>query len=252
MPARIEINLDDLRSAYDSGESVKGIADRLGVSRPVIIRRLNEIGIQPRTSSEAMYIRMANTSPEGRLRLAQAAHAAVRGKPKTFEQKCKNAASRELRGGFDSAYESAMFHWLTERGLTITPQKAIGPYNVDLAIDESRIAVEIFGGNWHSTGHHAARFRHRTDYILGQDWIPVYIWASTGWAGKLEFTEASADYVVALHKVRRAGKSCPRQEHVIRGDCRTTPIAKHHPHNGSVVLGLSAGNDRRHPNGRFA
>lgn len=251
MPRRIEVDIDNLCRLYDSGESVKSLANILGISRPCVVRRLKEVGRTPRNRSESMFLRMSKTSPEERLRLSEAAHASVRGKTQSFETRCKIALARESRGGCDSVYESSMFDWLVERGLSPVPQKAIGPYNVDLAIDESRIAVELFGGDWHATGRHAARFRHRTDYILGQGWIPVFIWAQTGWAGKIEFSDASAEYVVALHKIRCAGKSSGCQEHVIRGDGYTTPVAKHNPHNGALVLGVSRGNERRHTDGRF-
>ena len=35
---------------------------------------------------------------------------------------------------------------LQEYGFKVTPQKAIGVYNVDLAIESRSVAVEVFGG----------------------------------------------------------------------------------------------------------
>lgn len=199
-----------------------------------------------------MFERMAKTPPEERMRLTNAAHAAVRGRRQSVEHRCKTALTIERNAKVASAYEADMIQWLTEEGISVTPQKAIGPYNIDIAIDESRIAVEIFGGNWHATDRHAARFAKRMEYLLRSGWTVIVIWACKGWGGKTLWSRASADYVIALHKVNRSRESASGEKHVIRGDGKTTPVATFNPQNGALILGVRSGNKTRDTNGRFA
>lgn len=251
MTRRINIDPNHLRELYDARISVLEMSKRFGVSRMTINKRLEELGLPIRSGSEAMYIRMANTTKEERLALTEKAHAAVRGVRQTTEQRMKFAATREARGEVVSAYERQMGAWLAEAGINFVPQKAVGIYNIDIAITESRIAVEIFGGNWHATGSHAAGYRKRIEYLMSQGWLPVIVWAVKVWK-TIRFDKRSADYVIALHNVRRADKSMPTQEHVIRGDAKTTPFTTINPDNGALIMGFNTGNDTRDAYGRFA
>jgi very-short-patch-repair endonuclease len=243
----VHLDLDDLLARYERGQSVLSMSKDLGVSRMAITKRIAGLGLKVRNGTEANLIRMAKLSKEERLALAEAAHAAVRGKSHSFAQLCNRAASRERSCRIASKYEAMMIEWLTEAGIEVVPQKAIGPYNVDIALPESAIAVEIFGGNWHTTGLHAARYRKRIEYLLGCGWLPVVVWAS----GRCGFHRDCAQQVITIHEINCSNKSARTQEHVIRGDCKTTPVAKVNPDNGPLVLNVKNGNKRRATNGRF-
>lgn len=253
MPQRIELDTDHLCSLYQSGASVLQMANTLGVSRPVITRRLAQLGLKARTASEAQFLRNARYTPEQRRQFTAGAHAACRGVKQTLEHRCKIAATKQATAVVPPPrYEGDMYGWLTAAGLAPVCQMALGPYNLDLALCESRIAVEVFGGHWHATGRHARRFRERTEYILGAGWVPVYIWVTHGWKGRIHWSRASAEYVVSLHQVRCSGEPAAGKEHVIRGDGYTTETAEINPYNGALILNASRGNDVRDDYGRFA
>jgi len=118
--------------------------------------------------------------------------------------------------------EQLLCEWLAHENVKCTPQKAVGPYNVDVALDEFPIAVEIFGGHWHSYGRHATRFRKRFDYLLNAGWLPVIIWVTRN--HPLEI--GAAKYIISLTKKLRSGKALIRKEQMIHGGGQPCAIGK--------------------------
>jgi very-short-patch-repair endonuclease/uncharacterized protein (DUF433 family) len=214
------VPVSDVIDLFNSGESVKSLAGRFNVSRTVIVRVLKENGITPRNGSESMYIRMSRTPPEERSRLSAAAHAAVRGKRRPEKELIKRAHTKEGDFTFASRIELAAAEMLIEKGFNVCAQKAIGKYNVDLAICVPPIAVEIYGGNWHGSGRHAARFNERVEYILNSGWDLVIIWVLRDYP-----LEAGAiNYIVALSEKLSSTESMRGEKHVIRGDGNLTTV----------------------------
>ena len=199
---RLDIDSAALCARYIAGESVLALSKVFGVSRPVISRRLLEAGIDLRSGSAANKIRMGRMSASEKLALTANAHAAVRGVPQTEEHRCKIATCRESKQSNIGHSEIDLINRLQVRGFSITPQKAIGRYNVDIAITEPPIAVEIFGGQWHAHGSHATRFRKRCDYILDHGWAVVIIWATLDYPLKT----GAVEYLVTLAEILRSGK----------------------------------------------
>ena len=74
------------------------------------------------------------------------------------------------------------------QGVGVIYQKAIGPYNADLAI--GTVAVEVLGGQWHRIKHHGKRLR----YILDAGWDVIYIWVD---AKHFPLGPGAAEYVIA-------------------------------------------------------
>jgi len=235
------IPLDDaaIVEAYEAGGSVKALAEKQGVSRNVIARVLGEHGITPRGRSEAMYVRMRDTPPEERARLAGAAHAAASGSRRSYENLCNRALTIEKKGRAGSRIEARAAGMLRQAGFDCTQQKAVGKYNVDVATTEPPIAVEIFGGQWHAHGRHAARFRERTEYILNAGWTLVIIWVTRDYP----LEPGAIDYVVALAERLRSGESVGSQEHVIRGDGESTTIGYSNLYDGAFVSGTQPRDD---------
>lgn len=213
---------------YREGASSKSLADRFGVSRQVINRLVRHSGLKIRGGSEANLLRMKRMTREERLALTARAHAAVRGSRHSEEHRSKIAASRE--GSFRSPLEKELFEQLRSRGLTCTPNKAIGRYNVDVGVNEGSIAVEVFGGNWHSAPGHAGKFRKRCDYILDRGWLPVIVWITSFWP----LESGAIEYIVSLSKRRCLGETLGRQEHVIRGT-GYDPTLKHDLDTGALI-----------------
>ena len=135
---KLDINADYLISEYNAGKSVKAIAEQLGISRSVIVRLLNSAGIQQRNRSEAMYLRMSQTSPEERKRLALAANIAKRGLPNSTEMLQKRALAKSR---FIGKYEKEFIDALSSAGIPTFPQEPFLSYNLDIGC--GNIAVEI-------------------------------------------------------------------------------------------------------------
>ena len=194
----LDLPIDSIVELYTSGESEKQIAKLFNVSRNVIRRRLVSQGIEIRPQSERIKLVWQGFSKERRIRQTEAAHKATKGKPMSWEAKCKHAKTIEKYPSNFSESELVLIKMLSERGIEAIHQKAIGPYNCDLAAYP--IAVEIFGGNWHFFGHHAARFEERTRYILNRGWF-VYIIPVSEF---FPLTNAVADHTASyIKRIRR-------------------------------------------------
>jgi len=194
------IDLDDLRRRYLQGQTKASLASRAGVDRNTIHRCLKKMGVPVRGPAEANLLRMRALSAAERQKLTAAAHEAVRGKRQSSEHRAKVARTREIKQVGVSRIEIKLMRSLRARGLSCTAQKAVGRYNIDVAINSPPIAVEIFGGGWHSKGRAAARFRQRTNYLLNRGWTPVFIWVLRNYP----LERGAIDYVVTLaEKLRR-------------------------------------------------
>lgn len=215
---KLPISDEELAQRYINGESEKALAEALHASRSVISRHLQIMGIERRTASEANYVMSAQMTPEQRSERAKAAHDAVRGTKRSFDELCKRALARQAKPYNVSPVEVQISQWLQELGLHPIPQLAIGPYNADLAIGP--IAVEIFGGSWHAYGSHVARAGKRLNYFLDQGWSLVFIWVDTV---KWPLTVDCAKYVASFYQIASIDPSIGGQYRVIRGDGQEIP-----------------------------
>ena len=180
------------------------------------------MGVPVRGPAEANLLRMRALSAAERQKLTAAAHEAVRGKRQSSEHRAKVARTREIKQVGVSRIEIKLMRSLRARGLSCTAQKAVGRYNIDVAINSPPIAVEIFGGGWHSKGRAAARFRQRTNYLLNRGWTPVFIWVLRNYP----LERGAIDYVVTLAEKLRRHKPARSQQHMIRGDGQLSVIGK--------------------------
>lgn len=211
----------EIVARFGAGESTNALAKSYGVSRQVIDRRLRAAGVEPRSQAEANRLSVSKRSPEENARNAVAAHDAVRGKKRTEAEMLLRAQVRERsyawKEDHTSALELRFARWLTALDVPFVPQKAIGPYNVDLAC--AGVAVEIHGGAWHGYGEHRERAPERYRHILSAGWNLAIVWAG---ARRVPMTSASADVVADF--VRRATRDALRGQHlVVWGDGEIVP-----------------------------
>lgn len=244
---KIALDVNDLVERYNRGESVQKIAKDLSISRYPIQRALASAGIELRNRAIANAIRMNRMTSEQRKLITRAANAAATGSKASEQQLIARALTNETRCKC-SKYEIALGSMLTKLDIPVTFQKAAWIYNIDLAICESRIAVEIFGGNWHTAPKHAARYKKRIEYLIRSGWLPIVVWVGRDFP----LTNDSANYIHAVHKVRCFDKAHVTQEHVIRGDAKTASTSRFNPDNGAFVNGSNSRNASRDRNGRFA
>jgi very-short-patch-repair endonuclease len=177
MSAKIILtNVDNLVSRYIIGESIKKLAAEWRVDRNVIKKCLLENGVTVRNQSQSETIKWKRMSAETRSAQVLAAHKAARGSVRTVDQKIAHAISRERSWGNISLVECVVANHLTNLGYSVIQQKAIYIYNVDIAIKSARVVVEIFGGNFHASGSHAAIFQQRTKDILDRGWSVIIVW----------------------------------------------------------------------------
>lgn len=212
----IEIaNLNNLILRYEAGESELKLSREFGIDRGTIRRRLLSAGITPRNGSQANIASMGRMTFEQRQARTAASHIAARGRYHTIAEREMRAATRESKKLGVSLAETIFVDMLKGRGITnIVQQKAIGVYNVDIAIKSPRIAVEIYGGNWHTCESHAILHSKRTPYILNRGWSMVIIWVD---GINYPLTVKAADYVAALVDAFRACEPARSQYRVIRG-----------------------------------
>jgi very-short-patch-repair endonuclease len=205
--------------AYVNGTSENELAKMHDTSRMTINNILRRNDIERRGSADANRLMMANRTPEENARNAQAAHDAVRGSVRPWEQRCELAKRRH---GTVPPYATELLYaaWLRLRGYKIVHQHAVGPYNCDLTIPAIGVAVEIFGGNWHGSGKHAGMFAERAQYILDQGWLLVVVWVDQV---KKRLAEASADYIASLAEQASRDPSLRGQYRVIWGDGEVVP-----------------------------
>lgn len=204
---------DEIAVRYVAGESVNALADAYGVSRRAIDYRLQAAGVTKRDITAANRLMMARRTPEENAANVQAAHDAVRGTPKTIEHKSKSATTRERLRTHTSKHELELTEALRARGLDVVPQKAVGPYNVDIAT--GTVAVEVFGGGWHGYGTHRRRAPERLRYILDQGWNLVVVWTSEK---RYPIGPGASDYIVAFAKLTGENPTMRGEYRMIWGD----------------------------------
>lgn len=218
---RIVMPDDEIIRRYQAGESENALAESFDVSRTLIRHRILEAGITPRSGSESMVIRLAGMTPEERKKFVTPAQDAARGRVHSLDEKLRRAQTREQRQSHTSPAELLLQRWLSDRGIESTPQKAIGPYNADIAVYP--VAVEIFGGGWHASGRHASRAAERYRYILDQGWAVIVIWVDNR---NHPLRVEAADYVASLIEQSRSDPSIRGKYWVIRGDGKECTAAQ--------------------------
>lgn len=214
--SRRDIDASALLSRYKAGESELALAHVFGVSRTAVRKRLIEGGFEPRNRSKANSQRMRNLTAQGRKDLTSAANQTMRGSTPTPEQQAKHAATFQASLGYDTVDEMTLMEWLEARGATCKPQLAIGPYNVDIAIHEPPIAVEL-----RSRAAYPPNHRERREYLFDQGWSICYVFAM-----KRDFplTEGAADYITAWAQELSRQPPIRGQYRVIGGKGKALPF----------------------------
>lgn len=239
MPNIIKIpNLDNIVRRYQIGESELKLARECGVSRNVIRRRLIEAGVTPRNSSQANTASMGLMTFEQRCARTATSHVAAKGRRQPARERIQRAKIRQVKRLGISPVEDILAAMLTDKGFTVTQQKAIGTYNVDIAIESPRIAVEIFGGHWHTSPHHANLMRKRLPYILNHGWHLLIIWVH---AKRHPLTIDATNYITRFAQELSLDKTTRSHYRMIWGDGDSVPLTSSYLNGLSFIVGLSDG-----------
>lgn len=195
---RTPVDIDRVIQLYESGESEVAVGRAAGVSRMVVRRVLVNAGVELRGFRQNAIAAARRTPAENRA-LTAAAHEAVRGRIAPEAERVKIAKTRERNRSGVSHHEVYFERMLRKRGIPSIPQKACGRYNIDIAVGP--IAVEVFGGGWHSHGRHLSRAPKRFRYLFDQGWCTLIVWV-TGRSGYL--TAGAVEYLVSwLDEIER-------------------------------------------------
>lgn len=203
--------VDQIITRYRAGESQGDLAKAFGSPQATIWYWINKHGAQI-SRSEAERRKWAKMTPDERARQVSAAHEAVRGMTRTDEDLFAKALTRERTQSHATDEERMMVDWLADRGIESIAQKAVGKYNIDIAAEP--VAVELFGGGWHSHGFHRSRLPERTRYIADQGWNLLIIWTHKVHPLGIEVTDEMVSYV----ERSRLDPSFRRQYRVVWGD----------------------------------
>ncbi len=197
----------ELATDYLSGAGGLALAERYGTTRNTVNRILRAHGVTPRGRSDAMRCRHRRLGADGRRALAASANKAARGRVVSFEEKCKRAKIVERRSLHTSKNDLALWK---ELGGTLV--KAIGPYNVDIAVPP--VAVEVFGGSWRggSRGPHSSE---RFDYIVNSGWTFAFVWVTDD----TDWVRCSKKLLTFIDETSRA-PSVRRKHGVIRSSAK--------------------------------
>lgn len=208
-------NIDELVQRYQSGQSILKLSQDLGVSRGAIAHALEGEGIQLRTQSEAESLKWSKMTPDQRLHQMAAYHNAIRGGKRTPLDLHERALSRQRTCSQQAPIERIIIDAL-RLNIELTPQLAIGKYNIDIAIHEPPIAVEIVGHNGRKWTSIDSRYhRERIPYLLNEGWHVLMILIDNN---HRKLTASAVDYIVAFAEGLRTKPTLWREYRVIGGN----------------------------------
>lgn len=140
---------EEVVKLYKSGLFQREIAEKCGVTQSCISHIIRKMGasLSPEEFNRHKWERM---TPEQRARQLDPAHIAARVKKRDKPQKMRHALSVQESCKL-SENETRFLNAFAEAGIRVIPQFALDIYNIDFAIPERHIAIEIDGGKWHNS-----------------------------------------------------------------------------------------------------
>lgn len=225
--------------AYVSGQSELALAKKHHVSRNVITRILTRHSIPRRGITQAQRLAHSRLTIAERKAMTRRANEAARGRKLSESEQIKHALTYYRTKRYAVPVETELAQMLTSIGLAVEQQFPVGPYNVDVSIQTPPIAVEIFGGGWHSYGNHAARHCQRTKYLLDLGWSVVAIWVD---AKSHPLRPAVADYLIAFANQLGAHPPARGEYRVVWGDGKLPPVHSRYLNDPATIERLSPGN----------
>lgn len=170
---RVIFDVDSAIDDYVNGMSEQAVAIKFGVDRGVIRRTLGKRVVQVRTAKEASLICWSNMTKEQRANQVSAAHQSIREKPSSFhkESAIKQAISKQSSKSKVGKFEAEFIAELEILGHRAYSQIAVGPYNLDISINNT--AIEIHVNSAHPHNH--VYYRNRIVKLLKAGWNVIYI-----------------------------------------------------------------------------
>jgi hypothetical protein len=204
-------NVDALVAEYLAGVSIRELARKHRTCRKGLVEEFLKRGVKMRGASERMRLVMdspktrqaiseatgaamrteesrrsmsestksvwAGMDAEARKAQTAAAHDAVRGKPKSMDLLMRSAATRYQRMLGVSPREIVLHEAIRGLGYRISPQLAVGPYNLDLALEECGVSVEVERetGRLLRGKNRPGDMLERTEYLCRNGWSVLFV-----------------------------------------------------------------------------
>jgi very-short-patch-repair endonuclease len=161
------------RMYVDEKRSSSSVSKELGVSREFVNRWLDNFDIPRRTLSDELKLRHERMTPEERKALAHKANEAVRGSTRTVEEKVYRAVTVS-ENAVMSHHEKTFAHALIDADLyDFIFSYPVHIYNIDFAFPLQKIAVEVDGGNWHTSPRKQTQDNKKEAFLTSEGWTIV-------------------------------------------------------------------------------
>jgi very-short-patch-repair endonuclease/transposase len=196
---------------YVSGETMQKVAADFGVTRRRLEIAVRSAGYTPRTMLQAVGLRYTNMSARERRSITAKANIAKRGRKASIASQERRARTLEVTLQLASRTDLLLSVWLAQKGIKFTPQKAFGPYNIDIAIEELAVAVEV-NGSWHYFPDRSSTEIKRRNYLLNGGWKLIDVKL-----GKY-LRPSCADKIISLLDAMRQNETSWGEHCVIGGD----------------------------------
>lgn len=230
-----EADPERLRRWYvDEGLTSTEIAELVGVAPASVRKALRALGIS-RSLSQAMRLRWQNVTDEQRAAMLDPPHAACRGRVVPYEERLSDAKARYALQVGIGPHEVTFAGMLRDRGVPFVQQLPCGPYNLDFAIAEHGVAVEVVAGGGNPRAR--ANAAERTEHVL-DSWHLFVVKFQTPVPRVI--TEGVVDELVAFCEEVSGDPARPGQQRVVRTDGqRVKPRRRRNRdrEHGSVVAG---------------
>ena len=209
------IDMPAVLAMHAQGVSMLQIAKHFGVTRAPIVKLLRKEGVHIRGQSEAETLKWQTikATPGGVERQCAAAWEGAR-QPKPVESIIRGAVSHQRSVTRVGRNERELAQALKAHGVDTIPQRALHTYNLDLAVDADRVAVEVLCEG--TSYAHAARHRKKAEDLIDRGWAVVWVLVTDA-----EQVDGCAQDVVALLDLFRREPSARGQDWVVRRDGKT-------------------------------
>lgn len=199
---------------YVAGEGLESLTHELGIGWTTGTKILKAGGVIIRTHAEAQILWRIRVGPERRKEITRKANASLRGTKMESKLAKRMAVCRakalEKTGSFIGVFEEEIALGLQMVGYSPVKQKAVGPYNIDIAI--GTVAVEVV--RTPNSPFADPHIRKRTKKLIESNWAVIQVWVT-----RIENPDIPAilKQLVSLLQFLQRNKSSRRKYWVVRG-----------------------------------
>lgn len=166
---------DYLRRRYVVEKATyRELCAELNINTRTLMRRMEQYGITPIDPKTAGRRNYRKNKDVYRHNLT-----AYRNNDKVVSKIAKTRQGQWSKFSSDNA--KAVFFALKEMGFSPIPEYAVYRYNIDLAFPDQKLAVEIDGGNWHTSPVHQKKDNKKESYLTSQGWTVLRVGTPTSY-----------------------------------------------------------------------